>query len=98
MYNVSENVVNNVKHYLATQLPNYELVKVLRKSSHPADHYLYMVVARNTKYPDIKRDYGGGEYALWTCWNESTQCLNHGHYDIATEEKATELAKEYFYN
>ena len=98
MYNVSNDVIDNVKSYLATYLPNYEVVKVMRKSAHQADNYLYMVVARHIKYPQIKRDYGGGEYTVWTCWNESTHSLNHGHYDIKTEEEAIEVAKKYFYN
>jgi hypothetical protein len=97
MNNVPSNVIENVKKYFDKYLPNYEVVKVMRKSSHPLDDYLYMVIARHTNYPEIKRQFGCGEYACWTCWNESTQSLNYGHYDLLSEEVAVEIAMEYYY-
>ena len=27
-----------------------------------------------------------GKYAVWTCWNETTQSLNFGHYDLDLED------------
>ena len=95
MYNVPNNVIENVRSYLKRELPNYKLVKVLRKSSHPDDHYLYMVIGKKQLEPAYK-EMGMGEYTVWSCWNETTQSLNWGHYDIKTEEDALEMAKEYF--
>ena len=97
LYDVSNSVVENVKKYLTEMLPEYNLVRVVRKSSHPLDSQLYMVVARRNIREEYKR-LGAGEFAVWTCWNESTQCLNYGHYDIKTETEAMELVREYFYN
>lgn len=28
-----------------------------------------------------------GTYAVWTAWNEATQSLNHGHYDLKSLEE-----------
>ena len=96
MYDVPSNVIENVEKYLKENLPNYKLVKVLRKSSHPADDYLYMVIAKKELTPEQK-SYGFGQYTVWSCWNETTQSLNCGHYNIETENDAFELAKG-FYN
>lgn len=65
-------VLNNVEKYLKWHLPAYEVVEVRKKSEYEDDSYLYMVAA--------KKD--SGEYAVWTCWNEKLQTLNHGHYGI----------------
>ena len=96
MYDVPSNVIENVEKYLKENLPNYELVKVLRRSNHPADNYLYMVIAKKELTPEQK-SYGFGQYTVWSCWNETTQSLNFGHYNIETENDAFELAKG-FYN
>ena len=66
----------NVGKYFRVHLPAYEVVEVRRKSGYGEDSYLYMVAA--------KKD--DGTYAVWTCWNEKLQALNHGHYDIGDLE------------
>lgn len=90
-YNVPDNVIENVKKYFAEQLPNYEVSKVVRKSTHPDDWYLFMVIGRKKEDP-----YSMGRYTCWTCWNETMQSLNFGHYGIDTEAKALEILSEFF--
>jgi hypothetical protein len=91
-YNVPDNVIENVKKYFAEHLPNYDVVKVVRKSVHEAVWYLYMVIGRKREDP-----YNMGRYACWTSWNETTGCLNHGHYGIKTVSEALEIISEYFF-
>ena len=82
---VSHEVIRNVKKYLVEGELG-ELVDVMRASDHPDDHYLYHVIAKKNGY-----------YRCWTCWNESTQCLNYGHYDLPSERIAREICAEMFY-
>lgn len=89
-------VWEHVKEYLAKNLPQYQVQDVMRKSRHPDDHYLYIVIAKHKNYSDIKRQYGGGEWVVWTCWNESTRSLNHGHYDIKDYNCALGIAEQCF--
>ena len=35
----------------------------------------------------------GGPWVVWTTWNESTQSLNGGHYDIKTYEDALSICE-----
>ena len=81
-------VFENVKSYFKEHLPKYDVLRVRRKSYHPDDSYLYMVSA--------KKD--DGTYAVWTCWNESTKSLNHGHYNLTSEEDCKKLMDEFYYN
>lgn len=89
-------VWSNVKEYFAKELPQYQVQDVIRKSKFPADSHLYMVIAKHKCYPEIKKQCGGGEWVVWTCWNESTQCLNHGHYDIKDYDAAVKVADKYY--
>lgn len=86
---VPTEVVEHINEYFKKHLPGYELLQVVRKSSHPDDSYLYMVSASN-KYNET--------YAVWTCWNESVKDLNFGHYGILKEEDCEEVFKEHFYS
>lgn len=81
-------VIEVVKAYFKEHLPKYDVLRVSRKSYHPDDSYLYMVSA--------KKD--NGTYAVWTCWNESTKNLNHGHYGLASEEDCEKLMNEFYYS
>lgn len=88
--NVPDKVKDNVYKYFENNLPEYTVYNVYYKSNHDADNYLYMVLAKkNTDKND--------DYAVWTCWNESTQSLNYGHYSL-TEEKARKVLQEYFHD
>lgn len=66
-------VVMHIKAYFKSYLPGYSVLEVRRKSFHPDDDYLFMVSAK-------KND--DDTYAVFTNWNEQTQCLNHGHYNL----------------
>ena len=88
---VPNNVIENVKRYFEANLPEYEVVKVLRRSSHPLDDYLYMVIGKKNQ-----DKYNMGKYSCWTCWNETTQTLNYGHYCIPTEEDVLKVVMEYY--
>lgn len=83
-----ENYFNEVrKHaeaYFREHLPQYTLLEIRRKSNHPDDSYLFMVSAGKSD----------GAYAVWTCWNESIQSLNHGHYGLKTLEDCEEVFRE----
>ena len=84
---VSKEVEVNVKEYFKENLPRYEVLEIRRKSYHPDDSYLYMVVA--------KKD--DGTYTVWTSWNELLHTLNHGHYDLPDLETCDRIMDE-FYN
>lgn len=75
----------NVEIYFKEHLPQYEVLEIRRKSSHPDDYYLYMVSARKEN----------GTYAVWTSWNENTQSLNHGHHDLASIEDCERIFAEF---
>lgn len=79
---VPENVMKSVCKYFEEKLPAYVPAAVARASKHPEDE-LYTVVAKHR---------GSGKFATWTCWNESTQSLNHGHYDLNAHD-AAEIAR-----
>lgn len=49
------------------------------------DSYLFMVSA-------IRED---GTYAVWTAWNETTQCLNYGHYALQSVEDCEKVFAEF---
>ena len=91
MFNVPSNVVYNVERYFEVNLPQYTVEKVMKKSNHPNDWYLYMVIGRKKEDP-----YNMGRYTLWTSWNETTNSLNLGHYGIDTEEEVMKLAREHY--
>ena len=66
-------IYKNVRFYFERELKNYEVISVKQKL---AEDYIYRVMAKNKVT---------GKYAVWTCWNESTQSLNFGHYDLTME-------------
>lgn len=81
--NVPEQVRKNVDKYFAEGhgLANYEPIAVGQYRGHGEAEYIYVVLARQLR---------GGKWAVWTSWNESTQSLNFGHYDL-TEQQAMRL-------
>lgn len=79
------NAKRNVTAYLAKHLSDYKLVKIIRKSIYPEDAHLYMVSAK-------RKD---GKFAVWTSWNENTQSLNHGHYNLDSLETCNKIFEEY---
>lgn len=81
-------VRENVELYFKKYLPEYTVLEIRRKSYHPADSYLWMVSAK-------KED---GTYAVWTAWNESSQSLNYGHYNLKSIEECEKIFKEFYFN
>ena len=73
--------------YFKEHLPKYTLLNIRKKSYHPDDSHLYMISAR-------KDD---GTYAVWTCWNQKTESLNHGHYGLQSEEACKKVMDEFYY-
>ena len=84
--NLSE-VRKHVELYFKEHLSQYTVLEIRRKSSHPEDAPLWMVSA-------MKSD---GTYAVWTGWNEATQNLNHGHYDLKALEECEKIFEEFYY-
>lgn len=74
--------------YFKEHMPKYEIVEVVKKSSHPDDSHLYMVAAR--KHPNT--------FAVWTSWNESTESLNHGHYGLTTLLECEKIFQEFYHD
>lgn len=68
-------------------LTNYTPVKICRVSNDPEDAHLYAVVGYNSKTD---------QYACWTSWNQSSQSLNYGHYNLSSEQSAVDIIKERF--
>lgn len=73
--------------YFKDHLPQYTVLEIRRKSSHPDDTHLWMVSAKKSS----------GTFAVWTSWNESTQCLNFGHYDLTSIEECEKIFEEFYY-
>lgn len=87
MDRIPEEVIIHIQEYFQKKLPAYEVVKVRRKSWHKDDSHLFMVAAKKNT----------GSYAVWTGWNESTQSLNYGHYDLADMEACERVMDEYYH-
>ncbi len=78
-------VREHVELYFKEHLPQYTVLEIRRKSFHP-DDYLYMVSARHDN---------NGTFAMWSNWNEATQSLNHGHYNLCSADDCERLFEEY---
>lgn len=81
-------VKKNIQTYFEIHLPKYKILEVRRKSVFEEDNYLYMVSAKKTD----------GTYAAWTSWNETTQCLNYGHYNLQSVEDCEKVFAEFYNN
>ncbi|MDE6602437.1 MAG: hypothetical protein K2K90_09810 [Lachnospiraceae bacterium] len=80
-------VREHIELYFKEHLPQYTVLEIRRKSCHPDDAHLFMVSAKKSN----------GIYAVWTGWNELSQSLNHGHYDLKSAEKCEKLFEEFYY-
>lgn len=85
---VTTDVISHIENYLNKELPAYHVLEICRKSNHPGDKNLYSVIAATES----------GKVSCWTSWNESTQSLNHGHYNLTSLEQAEDVIKEYFHD
>ena len=77
----------NVEEYFKKNLPKYTVLEIKQKSEYLEDSYLFMVSA-------IKDN---GTFAMWTSWNETTQSLNFGHYDLDFYADCEILFEEHYY-
>ena len=66
-------VYKNVRSYFKRELKNYKVILIRQKLT---EDYIYRVMAQHKTT---------GKYAVWTCWNETTQSLNFGHHDLTME-------------
>lgn len=80
-------IQRHIETYFQQHLEKYAVLKIRKKSYHPDDSHLYMVSAGKSD----------GTYAVWTCWNESTQSLSYGHYGLQDEQDCEKIFKEYYY-
>ena len=37
-----------------------------------------------------------GTFAVWTCWNQEMQTLNHGHYGLEHHDDCVAIFEEYY--
>lgn len=86
---IPSSVYENIEQYFYDYLPGFKRMLILKASNHPDDHYLYHVIARNTR---------NNTYTVWTCWNDSTKCLNHGHYGIDNLSWAIGICDDMFHD
>ena len=82
-----DEVKKHMELYFKENLPQYTILEIRNKSSHPDDAHLFMVSAEKSN----------GTYALWTGWNELNQSLNHGHYDLQSAAECEKLFEEFYY-
>ena len=82
-------VRKNVEEYFKKHLPGYTVLEIRKKSVFPEDNYLFMVSAINEK---------DGTYAVWTSWNETSQSLNYGHYNLPCIEECEKVFEEFYNN
>lgn len=87
--NINLNEVReHIELYFKEHLPQYTVLEIRRKSSHPDDTHLWMVSAQKSD----------GTYAVWTGWNEMAKSLNYGHYGLASIDSCEKIFEEFFFN
>ena len=76
-FDLNKAVIARIEAYMECNewLRKYEIKSVMQFED-PADHYLYKVLARDTK---------NDTYTYWSVWNDCTCGLYHGHYDLDKE-------------
>lgn len=83
---IPDKVIASIENYIANNFPNMHVCHIYRKSNHPEEHYLYMVIA-------TKND---GTFSCWSSWNEITDSLNCGHYNLKSEQEGISILKDLF--
>lgn len=76
------NVLEMVLDYFKTNELKYEPICVRPCNVCKADDYFYCVLAKYIGDADFKKN----TYAVWTCFNTSTNSMNCGYYDMSYEE------------
>lgn len=84
--NINLNEVReHIELYFKENLPQYTVLEIRKKSSHPDDAHLFMVSAKNDN----------GTYAVWSSWDQKLQTLNHGHYSLRNAADCERIFEEY---
>lgn len=83
---VPEQVIKSVRGYFEHKFSQMTPIEIFRMSNHKEDDYLYGVIAVQ----------GNGKYACWTSWNQHSENMNFGHYDLSTKEIAFSIIDENF--
>lgn len=86
-------IYENVKKYFEKNNMPYDVQEIIPREN-PHDNYLFIVIAKKKNYPEYLKSMGFGPWVVWSIWNESTQSLNNGHYDILDYDKAYALAMD----
>lgn len=86
--NIKGAVFYNIEEYFRENNMNYTTFEIFKKSNHPSDDYLFMVIAVNLETLN---------YAVWTMWNDDRQLLSHGHYDIESLDDCLEIIETHTY-
>lgn len=93
MYTVPLNIYDHIREYFKKENMSYDLQEVI-PSKNPYDDYLFIVIAKKRNYPKENKLMGFGPWVVWGAWNESTQTLNGGHYDLIDYDKAYAVAMD----
>lgn len=91
---IPEEVQLSVSNYFKEHLEGYDLVGIFRSSNAKDDSYLYSVIGKKK----IASSYFNGEWACWSSWNQITESLNFGHYNIESIDDAIMILNERFYD
>lgn len=93
---IPSEVMDHVSQYLKEHDLG-ELVEIRRASNHPDDSHLYHVIAKKENTSKLFHD-GEYSYSCFTSWNENTQSLNFGHYNMERLEDARAVSDEFFHD
>ena len=77
-------VVEHIADYFKKHLPNYTVMGVGRKSYHPDEAHLYVVLS--------KKD--DGSYGFCDCWDDKNKTLSRGRYGIEFLDSFVKLFRE----
>lgn len=80
----SMEVVGHITAYFEKYLPDYIVLGIGRKSYHPDDAHLYMVLSK-------KKD---GNYGFYDCWDDAKKILHRKRYGIEFLDSFAELLNE----
>lgn len=84
---VKERVVSYFKEHLDKMCDASSVEVYVGGNPSVGDGHLYLVLAKDKR----ERLTLGESYDCWTCWNDSTQSLNFGHYHLTKQEALEKL-------